>query len=457
MHVGLEDERLSLHKLGAYFAARAAGGVGLIVTGGIAPNREGWAKPFAAKLSNRWEVRKHRAVTDAVHEAGGRIAMQILHTGRYAYHPLAVAPSALTSPISWFKPRALSARGVRRTIGAFARCARLAKDAGYDGVEIMGSEGYLHQRVHRHHARTVGTDALGRQPTRPTACASRWRSCKSGARSGRRRTSSSSIACRCSTWWRTGHTWDEIVDPGQVAVEEAGATLINTGIGWHEARVPTIGTMVPKGWASPGSPARLEGEVSGAAGDERTASTCPRWPKSRPRSRRRPDGVDGPSRSWPTRTGCDQGRRRAGGRDQHLHRLQPGLPRPRISSAEAGELPGQPVRLPRDRAGRRPATVRQARRRRREPVPPGSRLCDHRGRARPPGHALRGCDRIGGQFNHGAPSIPGKEEFDETLALLPPSSLEQDRGRRAALDRGSRGAGPRELRRRRRRHGGAAA
>ena len=143
MHVGLEEERGRLQKMAAYFAARARGGVGLIVTGGVAPNRAGQAKPFAAKLTNRYERWKHRCVADAVHAEGGRIAMQILHTGRYAYQPLAVAPSALRSPISLFTPRALSPAGVERTIKDYASCAVLARDAGYDGVEVMGSEGYL--------------------------------------------------------------------------------------------------------------------------------------------------------------------------------------------------------------------------------------------------------------------------------------------------------------------------
>ena len=141
MHVGLEDERKDLSKLAAYFAVRARGDVGLIVTGGVAPNRAGWAKPFAATMATKKDSDKHRVVTEAVHAAGGRIAMQILHTGRYAYHPLPVAPSAKKSPISPFPPRGLTGWGVRKTIDDFVRCAVLAKEAGYDGVEIMGSEG----------------------------------------------------------------------------------------------------------------------------------------------------------------------------------------------------------------------------------------------------------------------------------------------------------------------------
>jgi 2,4-dienoyl-CoA reductase (NADPH2) len=142
MHTGLEDGR-DLSKLAAYFRERAEGDVGLIVTGGFAPNLAGWAKPFAGTLATSGAARRHQVVTQAVHEAGGKIALQILHTGRYAYHPLAVAPSRIQSPISMFKPFALSARGVERQIRAFVNCAVKAREAGYDGVEIMGSEGYF--------------------------------------------------------------------------------------------------------------------------------------------------------------------------------------------------------------------------------------------------------------------------------------------------------------------------
>ena len=142
MHTGLEDGR-DLSRMAAYFRERAEGDVGLIVTGGFAPNIAGWAKPFAGTLATSGAAKRHRVVTEAVHEAGGKIALQILHTGRYAYHPLAVAPSRLQSPISPFTPFALSASGVERQIRAFVRCAVKAREAGYDGVEVMGSEGYF--------------------------------------------------------------------------------------------------------------------------------------------------------------------------------------------------------------------------------------------------------------------------------------------------------------------------
>lgn len=143
MHTGLEDHARDYDKLAAYFAERARGGVGLMVTGGIAPNIAGWLKPFGGRLSMPWHVARHRKLTTAVHAEGGRIALQILHAGRYGYHPLSVAPSRLKAPITPFTPRALSARGVERTIADFVNCARLAREAGYDGVEVMGSEGYL--------------------------------------------------------------------------------------------------------------------------------------------------------------------------------------------------------------------------------------------------------------------------------------------------------------------------
>lgn len=143
MHTGLEEAPNGFSRMAAYYAARAKGGVGLMVTGGIAPNLAGRIDPRASQLSFSWQVAKHRLITEAVRAAGGKIAMQILHGGRYAYHPLAVAPSAVKSPITPFKPRALTGWGVRKTIADYVRCAELAQRAGYDGVEIMGSEGYL--------------------------------------------------------------------------------------------------------------------------------------------------------------------------------------------------------------------------------------------------------------------------------------------------------------------------
>lgn len=256
MHVGLEEEWFGLKKLGEYFAARAAGEAGLIVTGGVAPNFAGWVKPFAARLSNGWEVRKHRYVTDAVHREGGVICMQILHAGRYSYSPLAVAPSAIKAPISPFRPRALSNGGVRRTIGDFVNCAVRAKEAGYDGVEVMGSEGYLINQFLAQHTNKRGDEWGGEYEKRMRFPVEIVRQIREAV--GREFL----IIYRLSMLDLVpdGSTWQEVVTLGK-AIEEAGASILNTGIGWHEARVPTIATMVPRAaftWVT----RKLRGEVS---------------------------------------------------------------------------------------------------------------------------------------------------------------------------------------------------
>ncbi|NCT67383.1 MAG: NADPH-dependent 2,4-dienoyl-CoA reductase [Rhodanobacteraceae bacterium] len=256
MHTGLEDRARDFDKLAAYFAERARGGVGLMVTGGFAPNLEGWLAPFASRLSMPWQVAPHRKVTRAVHAEGGRICLQILHAGRYGYHPLAVAPSKLKSPITPFTPRALSARGVERTIAAFVNCARKAQDAGYDGVEVMGSEGYLinqflAERTNRREDDWGGT--LDKRQRFPVEIVKRMR-----AAAGR----DFIIIYRLSMLDLVdgGQSWDEIVTLAK-KIEAAGATLLNTGIGWHEARVPTIVTSVPRAgfaWVT----RRMKAEVS---------------------------------------------------------------------------------------------------------------------------------------------------------------------------------------------------
>ncbi len=256
MHTGLEDRAEDYPRLAAYFAERARGGVGLIVTGGIAPNIAGWAKPFAGKLTNRRELSRHRLVTDAVHGDGGRVCMQILHTGRYAYHPLAVAPSRIKSPISPFTPRALSRFGIGRQIAAFARCAGLAREAGYDGVEVMGSEGYFINQF-------VAARTNRRQDEWGGSYANRMRLPVEIVRQVRAAAGPDFIIIyRLSMLDLVGggSSWAEVVELAR-AVVDAGATIINTGIGWHEARIPTIATMVPRaafGWVTQ----RLRGEVS---------------------------------------------------------------------------------------------------------------------------------------------------------------------------------------------------
>ncbi len=241
MHTGLEEARRGFQRLAAYYAERARGQVGLIVTGGIAPNRAGWVAPFSAKLSSNKEVNKHRLITDAVHQEDGKICLQILHTGRYAFHPFAVAPTALKAPISPFRPKALSNRGVEKTIDDFVRCAVLARKAGYDGVEIMGSEGYLINQfiVAKTNKREDQWGGGFENRIRfPLEILSRMRK-EIGP--------DFIIIYRLSMLDLVdgGSTWEEVeVLAGKV--ETAGATMINTGIGWHESRVPTIATMVPR-------------------------------------------------------------------------------------------------------------------------------------------------------------------------------------------------------------------
>ncbi|MCU0928613.1 MAG: NADPH-dependent 2,4-dienoyl-CoA reductase [Burkholderiaceae bacterium] len=242
MHTGLEDGRKHFAAMAAFYAERARGGVGLIVTGGFAPNIEGWAKPFAGTLATHAAARRHRQVTDAVHAEGGKIALQILHTGRYGYQPLCVAPSRLKSPISPFTPRELTARGIERQIRAFVRCAALAREAGYDGVEVMGSEGYFINQFLVTHT-NQRTDAWGG----PYEC--RMRLAVEVVRRVREAVGPDFIVVYRLSMLDLipdGSSWAEAVQLAK-AVVNAGATILNTGIGWHEARVPTIATSVPRG------------------------------------------------------------------------------------------------------------------------------------------------------------------------------------------------------------------
>jgi 2,4-dienoyl-CoA reductase (NADPH2) len=241
MHTGLEEEKNGLEKIATYYAERAKGGVGLIVSGGIAPNVQGWTAPFSARMSTKKHAKHHKVITDAVHAAGGKICMQILHAGRYGYHPFAVAPSTIKSPISPFKPFKLKQSGIQRTVRDFVNSAKLAKIAGYDGVEIMGSEGYLINQfiTERTNKRTDNYGGSYENRMRlPIELVKQTREAV-----GREFI----IIYRLSMLdlVEKGSTWEEVVALGK-EIEKVGATIINTGIGWHEARIPTIATSVPR-------------------------------------------------------------------------------------------------------------------------------------------------------------------------------------------------------------------
>ena len=248
MHLGLEEQKGGFERMAAFYAERAAGGVAMIVTGGIGPNPEGAVHAHAAALTKPEEVAKHQIVTQAVHDAGGKICMQILHTGRYAYNDKLVAPSAIKAPINMFTPRALTDAEIGEQIDDFVNCAALAQEAGYDGVEIMASEGYfLNQFIVRHtnHRDDEWGGSYENRIKLPIEVVRRVRE-KVGEQF--------IIIFRLSMLdlVEDGSSTEEIIILGK-AIEEAGATIINTGIGWHEARIPTIATKVPRAaftWAT---------------------------------------------------------------------------------------------------------------------------------------------------------------------------------------------------------------
>ncbi len=256
MHTGLEDRAKDLPALSEYFAERARGGVGLIITGGYAPNKRGWLKPFASEMTTRLQAMRHRDVTGAVHDAGGAIALQVLHAGRYGYHPFNVSASNKKSPISPFKPSALSTKAVDQTATDFADSVALAVKAGYDAVEIMGSEGYLINQflAERTNNRTDAWGGTAEKRMRfPLEIMRRIREQVDADFPVIYRISLLDLV-------EGGQTWEEVVALAH-GLEEAGVTVLNTGIGWHEARVPTIITQVPRGaWRE--ATARLKAEVS---------------------------------------------------------------------------------------------------------------------------------------------------------------------------------------------------
>jgi 2,4-dienoyl-CoA reductase (NADPH2) len=241
MHTGLEEEKNGIDRIAAYYAERAKGGVGLIVTGGISPNIQGWTGPFAARMSTLKHAKHHQKITAAVHKEGGKICMQILHSGRYGYHPFSVAPSKIKSPITPFKPFKLTQSGINRTIRDFVNCAELSKIAGYDGVEIMGSEGYL---INQFIAKRTNkrTDKYGGEYE------NRMRLPIELVKQTRQAVGTDFIIIYRLSMLdlvEGGSSWQEVVQLGK-EIEKAGATIINTGIGWHEARIPTISTSVPR-------------------------------------------------------------------------------------------------------------------------------------------------------------------------------------------------------------------
>ena len=241
MHTGLEEEKNGLERISAYYAERAKGGVGLIITGGISPNIQGWTGPFSARMSSKKHAIQHQKITKAVHDEGGKICMQILHAGRYGYHPFNVAPSKIKSPITPFKPFKLTKSGVNRTIRDFVNCAKYSKIAGYDGVEIMGSEGYLINQFIAAHTNKRNDEWGG-------SYANRMRLPIALVKSVREAVGEDFIIIYRLSMLdliEKGSTWEEVVQLAK-EIEKAGATIINTGIGWHEARIPTIATSVPR-------------------------------------------------------------------------------------------------------------------------------------------------------------------------------------------------------------------
>ncbi|WP_025820413.1 NADPH-dependent 2,4-dienoyl-CoA reductase [Shewanella marina] len=241
MHTGLEEEKNGFDKLAQFYKERAEGGVGMIVTGGVAPNFRGRLTPGACQLSFPWQVAKHRKMTDVVHQAGAKICLQILHSGRYGYHPFSVSASDIKSPISPFKPRAMSLRQIKKTVKDYAASALLARKAGYDGVEVMGSEGYLINQF-------ICTHSNQRQDEYGGSLENRCRFALDIINAIRAKVGTEFIIIfRLSMLdlIEKGSTWDEVVQLAKW-LEEAGVTIINTGIGWHEARIPTIVTSVPR-------------------------------------------------------------------------------------------------------------------------------------------------------------------------------------------------------------------
>jgi len=409
MHTGMEDGRRHFPALAAYFAERARGGVGLMVTGGFAPNVAGWVKPFAGTLATTSAARRHRTITDAVHAEGGRIALQILHTGRYGYHPFCVAPSRIKSPISPFAPRELTARGIERQIHAFVRCALLAREAGYDGVEVMGSEGYLINQFLVTHTNRRTDDWGGPYENRMRFAL------EIVARVREAVGPDFIVIYRLSMidLIPDGSSWPEVVQLAR-AVAQAGATIINTGIGWHEARVPTIATSVPRGafaWVTKKMRAELR-----AAGVTIPLVTSNRINTPEVAEQLLADGcADMVSLARPLLADPDFVAKARAGRADDINTCI-ACNQACLDHTFRNELA---TCLVNPRAGRETTLlVRPTPRRRRYAVvgagPAGLAAASTLAERGHEVHLFEAADRIGGQFNM-AKKIPGKEEFSETL------------------------------------------
>ena len=295
MHVKLEDRAADIKKLAAYFATRAKGGAGLLVTGGYSPNRRGWLLPFAGEMVSGRDARRHQTVTNAVHAEDGKIALQILHAGRYSYHPFSLSASSSKSPITPFSAKGMSARTVEKTVQDFADAAVLAREAGYDAVEIMGSEGYLINQFLAPRTNKRDDDWGGSPENRrrfPTEIVKAVRE-KVGE--------DFLVIYRISAMDLVddGQTLDEILALAD-EIEQAGASMLTTGIGWHEARVPTIVTSVPRA-AFVEQTATIRRSWTSRSSHP-TASTCPIRPSSCSPTAR-PTWCRWRGRSWPTPSG----------------------------------------------------------------------------------------------------------------------------------------------------------